>query len=180
MKRLLIAFAGTLSLISLTVSAQADEKKDVGSSKVLDALAGCRSIADNTQRLACFDRESATLIASASEGTIKVIDQEDVKTMRKSLFGFPVPRVGLFGGDKAGEAVEDKVLESTITSLSPLPRGGWRFTIAEGDATWQTTESPTRLNPPRVGQKVQLEAAALGSYWIRFNGQMGIKGNRVR
>jgi hypothetical protein len=143
-------------------------------------LSQCKALKDDAARLACFDRETDVLIAAVDQGEVKVVDREQAKTMRRSLFGFNLPKLGLFGGGNNDASNEDiAVLDSTITSLSALPRGRWQFSIAEGGAHWETTDAPSRLVTPKVGQKVQLERAALGSYWIRFNGQRGVKGRRV-
>jgi hypothetical protein len=161
--------------------AHAEKGNEIESVAALKTLAQCRTISDDVERLACFDRETASLIAATESGDVRIVDREDVKAVRRGLFGFQLPRVGLFGnGDKDGEEIEaDRQLDTTITSVTTLTRGHIRFTIAEGGAIWQTTEASSRVRTPRVGEKVQIERAALGSYWIRFGNQIGVKGRRV-
>ena len=181
MRQILAAKATALAALAIAATPVcARDKSEEGLPEALAQLAECRAIADSTARLACYDREATTLIAATEEGTVRVVDTEEVKTIRRSLFGFSLPRIGLFGGGKEkGEEEEVKLLTTTVTSVRALPYGKYQFTIAEGDATWQTTEAPLALRKPKVGSEVELERAALGSYWVRFEGQRSVKGRRV-
>ncbi len=161
-------------------TAAAADKQSRARAAAIDKLATCKAIREDAARLACYDREASSLVAAADKGEISVVDREQAKSMRRSLFGFSLPKLGLFGGGDNDVSDQDVAkLDSTITTLTALPRGRWQFSIAEGGARWQPLEAPTRLIDPRVGQKVQIERAALGSYWVRFNGQNGVKGQRV-
>ncbi|WP_141521571.1 hypothetical protein [Novosphingobium sp. PC22D] len=162
------------------VPAGAKDKDDDPVPAAVEKLAECRGIADDAQRLACYDREATALIAATEEGSVRIVDSEEVKSIRRSLFGFSVPRIGLFGGGKEkGEEEEVKLLQTTVTRVQSLPHGKYLFTIAEGDAKWQTTDAPLALRKPKVGDGVEIERAALGSYWVRFEGQRSVKGKRV-
>jgi hypothetical protein len=175
-----VCFVGIALLAVLPASAQAADKEARQIPPVVARLAACKTVAGDAARLACYDREAQVLTASVDRGEIKVIDREEAKTMRRSLFGFSLPKLGLFGGGKDDTSNEEvRTLDSTIVSLTALPRGRWQFKIAEGEAQWETMEAPSRLVSPKIGQKVEIEQAALGSYWIRFNGQNGVKGHRV-
>ncbi|WP_156336763.1 hypothetical protein [Novosphingobium sp. ST904] len=50
--------------------------------------------------------------------------------------------------------------------------------MADG-AQWQTNEALGTVRMPKVGDDVELEAAALGSYWVRFKGGRALKAHRV-
>jgi len=36
------------------------------------------------------------------------------------------------------------------------------------------------LSAPRAGQKIVISKGALGSYFLRINGQIGVKGRRIK
>lgn len=171
----------TLAAITLgaaTPLAAADKEEALPRS--LEKLAACKAIVDDAARLACYDRETGALVTAASEGEVKVVDKEDAKTIRRSLFGFQVPQIALFSSknEKGEDTSIDEILNSKITAVTQLPRGNYRITITEG-AIWETGEPSMRLLTPKVGQSIQLEKASLGAYWIRINGQPGVKGKRV-
>lgn len=145
----------------------------------LNAIDACRSIASDTARLACFDREAAALLAATKSGQVSVVDRADMRAARRSLFGFSLPKLPFFSGDQSAEDSVDQ-LESTIRSVQPLEDGRYRLILTDDNAVWETTESPMRLNPPRRGDKIVIRKASLGSYFLRIGGQIGVKGQRVK
>ena len=140
----------------------------------IEQLKSCRAIADPMQRLACYDREVGEVIAATEDGTLQVVDQQDVEETKRRLFGFTLPKIKLFGGDEG----EMTTLETTITKVRREGREGWVFTTEEG-SVWRISDSKMGWRPPRVGQTVVFKKASLGSYFIRVNGQIGVKGRRI-
>lgn len=147
-------------------------------SPLVAALEACRAVADATQRLACFDRASAALIAATTKGEVTVVDRADMRKARRSLFGFSVPKLPFFGGDRSAEDDKDE-LETTITAVRPIGNGRFLIRVAEGNALWETLESYMSFADPRKGQKVIIKRGPLGSYFVRINNQRGVKGKRV-
>lgn len=143
----------------------------------LSAINACRTIEADSERLACYDREVTSFTRAAQEGEVRVVDREDAKKARRSLFGFSLPFKDIFGGDDKEDV--QQTLVSTVTSVRPLRGGEYQFRIEEGDAVWETTNSPARLRAPQVGDKVEFKKALFNSYWISFDGQIGVKGKRV-
>lgn len=160
--------------IALALPAPASAQDDKAGPDTLEALDACRAITDDSARLACFDREVASVLAERESGAIRVVDAEDIRETRRSLFGFSTPKTGLF----ASEGEEEKRLQSTITSLRQVRADYWEVTIAEG-SVWRASDTPRRFKP-KVGDPVELEEAALGSYWLRVDGKTGVKARRIR
>ncbi|MGV2495453.1 hypothetical protein [Pelagerythrobacter aerophilus] len=129
-------------------------------------------------RLACYDAAVKDIVAASDQGELRVIDAEAVRKTRRGLFGFSLPDLGIFGGDD-GEKDELDRLETTVSSVRYLTPNSFVFRIAEGDALWQVSDAPRRLLRVESGDPVVIEKAALGSYFIRFDGQNGVKGRRV-
>ncbi len=149
----------------------------------LATLKGCRTVADPSARLACFDAAAAQMVAATDAGDLRFVDREDVRQTRRRLFGFSLPDLGIFGGDDDDdEDQEDELdmLESTITRVRHLSSNSFTFVIADHEAVWQVNEAPSRLIRPEPGDKVVFKKAALGSYFIRINGQIGVKGRRIQ
>ena len=144
-------------------------------------LKACRAIADDRERLACYDAKIGTIVAATEAGDVRIVDREDVRRTKRQLFGFSVPNVGVLAGDdkdddKAGDT--DELFSTTIASARALPKGGWRFTTAEG-AVWEINNPPRRLAPIKPGDPVVFKKASLGYYFVRIAGQIGVKGRRV-
>lgn len=175
-------FAASLAVVSMAGTANAQGRADTGKDQV-EALRACRAIAADAERLACFDRTAAEVLAAADKGDIRVVTRGDIEQTKRGLFGFSLPKLNIFGG---GDDDDDKdeiepldMLESTVTSARQVDRSTYVFTIADGGATWQIKDAQTRFIPPKRGDKVVFKRAALGSYFIRINSQIGVKGKRI-
>lgn len=157
-------------------------KGDKDESAYVAALRACQGKTDPAERLACFDTAVASIVAASTEGDVRVVDREEVRETRRKLFGFALPDLGIFGGKSDKEdpkqAEEFTSLQTTIAAVKGTDRAIIIVT-AEG-AEWQLSEVPARLLRPKVGQPVEIRAAALSSYFLRINGQQGVKGRRVR
>lgn len=144
----------------------------------LRALDGCRAIAAPAQRLACFDQTTAQLMTATASGEISVVDRAEMRQARRSLFGFAMPKLPFFAGDRSAE--DDKgTLDSTITWVRRIDDERFQLRVADGNALWETVESYMTFDEPRKGQKISIKRGPLGSYVLRINGQRGLKGKRV-
>jgi hypothetical protein len=139
-------------------------------------LVACQSIRDNVQRLACYDREVASVSTANARGDLVVMDREQVRKTRRSLFGLTLPDLGVFGG---GELPGDAdTLETTIRGAKEGPDGKWWFNLAEG-GTWVQLDTREFITDPAPGQPVRIRRGALGSFMMNVNKQTGIKVHRV-
>ncbi|MBU7580080.1 MAG: hypothetical protein KAF27_06365 [Porphyrobacter sp.] len=174
----LIAAAGVLAALAAAPAA-ADDKPE---SAYIKSLRDCQTKTDPAQRLACYDSAVAAMVAASNEGEVRVVDREEVRQTRRKLFGFALPDLGIFGskGDTpdAEEEAEITTLKTTITGVRAV--NGKYIVITEEGAQWQIDEMPARLMKPKVGQPLEIKAGALGSYFLRINGQGGVKGRRVQ
>lgn len=172
----ILLVAGTMFAAPLA----ADEKPE---SSYVTALRECQGKTDPAERLACYDTAVASMVAASSEGEVRVVDRAEVRETRRKLFGFALPDLGIFGGrgdkDEAGEEAEEfTTLNTTITGVR-TSSGSYVLVTAEG-AQWQLDEMPARLMKPKVGQTLEIKKGALSSYFLRINGQKGVKGRRVQ
>ena len=170
-----ISAVAALVAVEIAASAQSEDANDAQPVNQLTALEDCRAEPDSTARLACYDAAVAELLGAAGSGDVRLVAREEIEQTRRGLFGFSMPKLGLFGG---GDDDGQDTLQSTITRVRPVGRQGYELTIAEG-SVWQVS-NPSRRFRPEVGDEVELERAALGSFWVRVNGRMGEKGRRVR
>ena len=166
-----LAFAGALT-VAFAAPVHAQER---GGKALVEALAACRAIAASDERLSCFDRAAAALVSASESGTVQVVDREEIRKTRRGLFGFSLPRTGLFGGED-GEP-EEKSISSTITEARMVGREEWLVRVEEG-SLWRIADAPARFRP-KVGSAVEIERAAMGSFWVRVDGKTGVKGRRV-
>lgn len=177
------ACAVIAGLLAITIPVQpAMAQSDSKESSYVTALRDCQGKTDPAERLACYDTAVAAVVSASTEGEVRVVDAEAVRETRRKLFGFALPDLGIFGGkgDKvdAEEEEEFTTLNTTIAGVRGVGQT-YVLTIAEG-AQWQLDELPARLMKPRVGQTIEIKKGALSSYFLRINGQKGVKGRRVQ
>lgn len=172
----------SVSLVAVAIFAVAAPgpagAKDAPKSPLIAALGACRAMTDAAQRLACFDRTSSVLIKATDSGEVSVVDRGQMRQARRSLFGFSMPRLPFFDGDRS--AADDKPeLDSTVTWVRAIGNGRYQLRIADGNAMWETLETSIAMDEPRRGQKIVIKRGPLGSYILRLEGQRGVKGRRI-
>jgi hypothetical protein len=169
--------AGSVLLVAAVTPAMAQTPSGAD---IVQSLARCRTIAAADARLACFDKASATLDDAVQAKTVTIVGQQEIREARRSLFGFTLPRVGLFGGDGAGSRPKEEFeeLNTTIASVRPAANGRVEVRLAENDAVWVTTD-PMPF-PPRAGAKIRIRKGAMGNYFLAIEGQRSVRGMRLR
>jgi hypothetical protein len=174
MRKSLLA-AGAIGVFVAGSAGQGRPAPNAGPPPAIQDLLKCRSIGDTTQRLACFDRQSAVIDQGIAKRDIVVIDKTRAIAAKKSLFGFSIPNFGgLFGG---GED-EVKQIESSITALGHNADGGWTLRLADG-STWTQVDDAQLGLPPVRGDKVVIKRGTLGSFWLELAKQPGFKVKRI-
>ncbi|WP_242097906.1 hypothetical protein [Sphingomonas sp. CROZ-RG-20F-R02-07] len=140
------------------------------------AIAQCRAVADSTARLACFDKAAAQLQQALDRKTLTVLDQEGVRQTKRSLFGFALPSIPLFGRSDETKRDEFTEIETTATQVRSIGNGKFEFLLPDG-AHWQTTD-PSSMDP-RSGVKLRIKKGALGSYFMFVDHERPVRGRRV-
>ena len=155
-------------LIASPVAAQEEAGR---ADRLIESLTKCRTIADAAARLPCLDAAVAAILAARDRREVVVIDREGVRQAKRSLFGFSLPKIRLFGrdGDAAGSEPEVQEITSQIAAVGRADRTRYALRLADG-TQWQTTE--TVRFPPQAGDPIKITAGILGSYraTIRNNG----------
>ena len=179
MKRLATCSIAIFAAVLGSVPGVAKEKAKVPQgSPLVTAIDRCRQIAEPAQRLACYDNAATALVKATTAGEVSVVDRTEVRRVRRSLFGFTMPKLPFFSGDTTADEAQSQ-LESTITSVRAMNNGYFRLVIADNNAVWETTDTRISFDPPRPGQKITILRGPLGSYFLRINGQIGVRGRRI-
>ncbi|HZG46043.1 MAG TPA: hypothetical protein VEZ41_07220 [Allosphingosinicella sp.] len=169
-------FAGAVTLVAVGVdpaSAQ-DPAREAPPAAFARAIQ-CRAIADAQARLACYDREVAALEQAERTSEIRVVDRQQVRRTRRTLFGLTLPDINIFGGGDDGESVNE--ISSTIRSFSQDGSGKYTFVLEDG-ARWRQLDT-RELNEPKAGQPIRIRRGAMGSFLANVNQQVAIRVRRV-
>ncbi len=167
-----------LALVPLAAAAAGPEGRG---DALISAIAACRTVAVD-QRLACYEQASAALITARDQRQIRIVDRETVQRAKRSLFGFSLPHLNLFGSGKEDPRTESdtdvKEITSTITSVQPATYGLWAFSLAEG-GVWQSVSQSLNFDP-RKGDKITIKAGILGHYTAKIGSGRAVDVKRLR
>lgn len=162
---------------SLSLAGAANAKPPRAQSPLVSALAQCRGESDDAARLRCFDTAAAALTEASQTGKVVVVDQEDVRKTRRSLFGFSVPKLPFFSGDESADEPQSEI-NAKIGRVTALSHGKWQLRLEDG-AIWETVEASPYNSAPKAGNDVLIKRGALGSYVLRVSGQRAVRAKRV-
>jgi len=141
--------------------------------EALTRVLDCRPIADQQQRLACFDAAVAALAEAEAARQVVMVDREQIRDAQRRQFGFEGLRIPFLDG--GGDAPDE--ITTTVRGARELSNGKWTVDLAQG-GTWRMLES-TRIEPA-VGQSVKVKRAALGSFLMSINNRRSVRVVRVR
>lgn len=148
--------------------------------EVINRITACRSITASAERLACFDREVGALEAAAAAREIAVVDREQVRRARRSLFGLRLPDLGIFGDDDADDGDDSaavREITSTISSFGMGADGRMAFVLADG-GVWVQTDG--RRQRPKAGDPIRIRRGPLGSFIASIDERAGVRVIRQR
>lgn len=169
-----------LALVAAAAGArQPNQPAAAGDNQALAALLQCRALTDSAARLACYDKAAGAIADATASKSLVVLDREQVRKTRRSLFGFELPSLNLFGKDTPEEAAEASQITAKAQSALENREGRWLVTLDDG-AQWLQTDDHTIALPPHSGSTIVLKRAALGSYFMRIDNQPGVKAQRVK
>lgn len=169
-----------VAALGLIGSAGLAQSAPPSSSPLVGSLEACRAVTDSSARLSCYDSAVEALVGAASKGDVVVVEREQVRKARRSLFGFSLPNLPFLRQtrDPAEEEVP-KEFVSTLQSMGPSGVGRYRFVIEDGEAIWETVDATPAMYGKR-GAEVKIRRGALGSYFLKVEGEQWVRARRVR
>ncbi|MGQ0533300.1 MAG: hypothetical protein ACT4OF_11510 [Caulobacteraceae bacterium] len=136
----------------------------------------CSDIANDQDRLACFDRVVREVRQATSDGRLVTVDRAQAETLRRESFGLSLPSVfSLFSRSEDADSALDEISYS-VEEIVTYADGRHTFVMSNGQR-WAQVE-PDRTRNVRTGDEVTVRRAALGSYMLV--GSRGGQGHRVR
>ena len=170
-----IALIGALAL-STTPTLAKDDKLTEARPPIFEELVNCRTIADPTERLACYDTKVAAMDEAEKKDELVLADKASMKEARRGLFGFSIPKLKIFGNE--GKEEEKFELVAKIDSAYQASPGKWTIMLDDGARWVQIDTQVMRKNPGR-GMEIKIREAAMGSYFANIDGQRAIRMRRV-
>ena len=170
-----IALIGAL-VLSTTPALAKDDKLTEARPPIFEELVNCRTIADPTERLACYDTKVAAMDEAEKKDELVLADKASMKEARRGLFGFSIPKLKIFGNE--GKEEEKFELVAKINSAYQASPGKWTIMLDDG-ARWVQIDSQVMRKNPGRGMEIKIREAAMGSYFANIDGQRAIRMRRV-
>lgn len=165
-------------MVMLAVASPAGAQSGGASQRVLDGFAACRALPGDAARLACFDKAAGALETAVKAKEVQIVDRGDMRRAKRSLFGFALPKLDLFGTDRDDDPDAFTEINSTVAYTRTLANSRVEIGLADDDAVWQTTDP---LNwPPKKGAKIRIRKGSLGNYFIAADGGVRTRAMRIR
>jgi hypothetical protein len=183
MRRLIGAYLCIVSAITVASSQQrvlAGQDPQRVLPGVYGALAQCRTVPEDSARLGCFDATSAAMAEAIRKGELYLADDALKKAEQEATFGLAardIPQLPKGAGKEAEEAAGNE-LTGTIRAAR-ITHDGWIITLEDG-SVWRQTDAMSSALDPIPGSKVTIKRAALGSYRLMLNKNVGFKAKRVQ
>ncbi|MBB3764578.1 hypothetical protein [Sphingomicrobium lutaoense] len=156
------------SLLAVPAAAQSDGSK-------VQRVVACRTIADDAERLVCYDRESAALGAALESDEVVVVSREQAVEARRELFGFSSPNfAGLLGDEDNLDKVEVEVASAQMSGHGDL------VVAMKDGSVWRQIDDRQMGRLPKAGTSATIEKAMMGSYEMKIDGRRSIKVRRIR
>ena len=121
--------------------------------------------------------QTAAFEDAEKRGDVLVADRAEVRKTKRTLFGLNLPDFSLFR--KREDTPEEPEITEIDTTLSGSSYSGraWTFILADG-ARWRQTDALT-VYEPKVGDKVHIRRAAMGSFFLKVGNQRSVRAQRI-
>lgn len=149
---------------------------------VINIMRECAKIDDPTARLACYDnniRQAGASPRPATPGQVQAPQGTPGAPAAGGRTGFGAESVR---GPERFVTPPDQVSEisAAVTRVTPREPGTYLLELEDG-AQWLFAQSVDRsYRVPQPGANVQISRASLGSFLMRFDGQVAVRVRRVR
>jgi len=164
--------AAAAAVAMLSASAAAAPAKVAPS---VQAVIDCRQVADEAQRLACYDKAADVLEKAEATGDLVSLDREQRRVARKQAFGFSLPSLAILDSGEKPEDVDR--IQETLASARQDAEGKWTFVMQDG-AVWRQIDDAYLSRDPHHGSAIVIRRAMLGSYILNVDGQPALRVHR--
>ncbi len=152
--------------------AMAGPDKQGAPPEVIHSVLECRTIDDAMQRLACFDRNVASLDSAVQNKDVLVMDRATVQQTKQGLFGLDLNKSNIFNDNED----EVKWIDSKLQSARQGKDGRYTLFLEDG-SVWVQTDNYF-IPDPRKGAAIRVRKASLGSYFARIDDGVSIRVKR--
>ena len=176
MNRFATLLCAPLLCASLLISAPAlaASAPKIDQAGVVKEVTGCRAIADNAARLACYDGAVAKMEAAQAKGDLVTVDREQRTAIRRQAFGLPLPSLAILDKNEKTEEIATQTFK--VDHIGSV--GGRLVITLEGGQVWRQIDDYSLFPSPHAGSTAVIKRGALNSFFMKLDGQNQIRVHR--
>jgi hypothetical protein len=148
-----------------------------------EAIYACAEIAEDAERLACYDETVGRFEAAEAAGEVTTISKAEVEELQKDSFGFSLPSIPRIVMPKFGGGDEDAELNTVtlaVTEVERLRYDNLRVTLENGQI-WEQTDGKRIQFSKRLGvEAAEIKRASFGSFMMKLDGGASFRVKRLR
>mgnify|MGYP006950286295 CR=1 FL=1 len=173
-----------LTGLAIVTAAQLTAFADTPAPRPTEGIYQCAAIADDTARLACFDKAVGDLKTAETAGKVRTVDVATIEKLERESFGFSLPSLSqVFGrNEDAGKPLTQEVDEVTLPiasiSVNRVTRKA-QITLENGQVWEQIDSEEIPRSKIRKAKEATIRKAAFGSFLMTIGGGSGIRVRRV-
>ncbi|MHB8531018.1 MAG: hypothetical protein ACYC8V_16095 [Caulobacteraceae bacterium] len=166
-----------LAAIGALAGSPALDAPPVARAVTVQAVIDCRKIDDGPRRLVCYDKAVAAMGEAEAKGDLVTIDREQRRAARRQAFGLPLPSLSFL--DRGEKPEEVNRIAVKIAGARQDAYGKWTIVLDDG-AVWRQIDDNSLSRPPHAGSTADIRRAALGSFFVKIDGQQALRMHRDR
>lgn len=171
---------GCIPFVLLMVPA-ALPAQNSGAARGVEMFNQCAEVANDAERLACFDRVTREMRAApradgpaAAATTTRPMTPQQSARQEREDFGFNQQRVR----EERAQPEPLKEITSRVAAAKVVGPGYWTFLLEDG-AIWQMSELDSSFRPPNAGQTVRVRRGMMGGFLLDTRGQASVRVKRI-
>lgn len=153
-----------ISLCFVAFAAPAAAQDNPPPPEVLDQVLACGGVANEAERLACYDRAVAQLRAAHESGSLVAVDRQQVQEIERDAFGFSLPSLPQIFRRSDSSTPEVAEMQLTVERVSFRGDGTGTFVMSNGQV-WSQIDGMNARHV-RVGTQVVIRRATMGSFML--------------
>ena len=171
--------SGSIAIVALaTPLAIAQEVDPISTSEIY----ACAEIADDAERLTCYDETVGRFEAAEAAGEVTTISKAEIEEIKEDSFGFSLPSIPRIvmpklGGDKADD-IEQVTL--AVAEVERLRYDNLRVTLENGQI-WEQTDGNRIQFSKRLGvESAAIKRASFGSFMMKLDNGASFRVKRIQ
>lgn len=147
-----------------------------------EAIYACAEIAEDAERLACFDNTVAQFRAAEDAGEVATISKEELSELNRESFGLSLPSLPKTLLPKFGSSDDTKLdtISEPVKSTSRLSSGKLRITLENGQVWDQIDTKDIYVSRKRGVESAEIKRASLGSFKMKLDGGRSFRVTRAK